>query len=149
MGSKLKWTQTKKWATDPCEPTFWGVQNSTPILLFFLFLGPGGIAHQPIFGHTPKNSNSSHIGVPHSGINSRIVLLQNLYPSAIFYLQMAVVFIQSILIISTTLYDGSTAAHIIKTHLPFSIYKYVRPNNVPPYIFVNTNLTQSVLIIST
>ena len=51
------------------------------------FLGPGGIAHQPIFGHTPKNSNSSHIGMPHGGINSRIVLLHNLYPSAIFYLQ--------------------------------------------------------------
>ena len=63
--------------------------------------------------------------------------------------KMAVVFIQSILIISTTLYDGSTAAHIIKTHPPFSIYKYVRPNNVPPYIFVNTNLTQSILIIYT
>ena len=42
--------------------------------------------------------------------------------------------------------DGSTAAHIIKTHPPFSIYKYVRPHNVPPYIFVNTNLTQSILI---
>ena len=98
-----------------------------------------------IFGHTPKNSNSSHIGMPHlkhvssratfkhftstqhhlqatrlhGGITSRIVLLCNLYQSAIFYLQictaaqcatvhirkykMAVVFIQSILIISTTL----------------------------------------------